>query len=324
MEHYHILWQKTENGMARLIRVYGEYSSVQIPVAIEGCKVTEVGAYCFSQKKNFPKGEILESFCGDDKELELHELCGDYVEQIRLPDSVEKIGQCAFYNCTKLRKLEIGKELRQIESDAFMNCRTFTQLWLRARIVDKTGLKQILAQISSGLEVHIWNEKEVHAVLFYPEYTESYDEIAPAHIFGRNIEGEGFRARQCFKEGVLDYESYDRIFEKACVEEDENTLFHLAWDRLCYPVALKEEYKRDYEGYVREHALFGAELFLKKKDLTAIEKMFCHGYLTEVQQDWMIQKSAGLEWIEGTASMLKWKQEMKKMAKSTKYDFEDF
>lgn len=36
--------------------------------------------------------------------------------------------------------------------------------------------------------------------IFYPEYNGGYDEVGPAHIFALNIEGEGFRMRQCFKE----------------------------------------------------------------------------------------------------------------------------
>ena len=78
------------------------------------------------------------------------------------------------------------------------------------------------------------------AVLFYPEYFESYDEIAPAHIFGRNIEERGFRARQSFLNGAVDFVQYDTIFPKACAEENDKTLQKIVTDRLLYPVDLKE------------------------------------------------------------------------------------
>ena len=52
----------------------------------------------------------------------------------------------------------------------------------------------------------------------YPEYTESYDEIAPAHIFGRNITGEGFRARQQFQDGIVQFAGYDAIYPKVIAE----------------------------------------------------------------------------------------------------------
>ena len=84
----------------------------------------------------------------------------------------------------------------------------------------------------------------MHARLLFPEYYESYDEIAPAHVFGRNIEGEGFRARQCVRAGEIDFALYDSIFQKACAEERETTLNRLALNRLCYPVGLTGEKDR--------------------------------------------------------------------------------
>ncbi len=38
-------------------------------------------------------------------------------------------------------------------------------------------------------------------------------------FFELNLTGEGFRARQCFKEGVILLNAYDEIFPQACVEE---------------------------------------------------------------------------------------------------------
>ena len=73
---------------------------------------------------------------------------------------------------------------------------------------------------------------EREAVLLYPEYYESYDEIGPAHIFELNLTGEGFRARQCFKDGVILLNAYDEIFPQACVEESAEVLIPMAWNRL--------------------------------------------------------------------------------------------
>lgn len=331
------LWQKTEHGEARLLRVFGDYPLVELPKEIEGHRLTEIGAYCFSQKEHLPKEDVLSSgFLESDSEGDIrqrvqayHPICGDYVEAVILPDTIEQIGTCAFYNCTNLKTIEIGKKLQQVGSDAFMNCRMFTQLKIRADIVDKTGLRLILNQISSKFEVHFMGEKskepgDEKAVIFYPEYTESYDEIAPAHIFGRNIVGEGFRARQCFADGVLDLESYDKIFEKACQEEEVETLFRMAWDRLQYPVSLKEERREKYDAYIREHADFGADYFLKKKDLASLERLFEENKLSDAKQSEIVVKAAELEWIEGTAALLKIRQRRTAPSAAEKYEFEDF
>ena len=139
---------------------------------------------------------------------------------------MRKVGNYAFYNCTALEMLVTGKYLEEIGSDAFMNCKKFHFLTVRCDVGERSGAKQILSRISADMEV-TFAGKTGQTVVFYPEYYESYDEIAPAHIFGRSIEGEGFRARQCFKEGVPDLSLYDTIFPKACAEEKEHTLLHI-------------------------------------------------------------------------------------------------
>ena len=35
-------------------------------------------------------------------------MCGNFVEEIILPDSLQVIGSCAFYNCRRLRRLSVG------------------------------------------------------------------------------------------------------------------------------------------------------------------------------------------------------------------------
>ena len=135
----------------------------------------------------------------------LAELAGAYITRVTLPEGIKKIGNFAFYNATELAELELGSGIDTLGSDAFMNCRSLSRLLLHADPGQKTGLRLLLAQLSSDLEVALSGENGVWAKLLFPEYYESYDEIAPAHIFGRNIVGEGFRARQSFREDVLDF-----------------------------------------------------------------------------------------------------------------------
>ena len=132
----------------------------------------------------------------------LAELAGAYITRVTLPEGIKKIGNFAFYNATELAELELGSGIDTLGSDAFMNCRSLSRLLLHADPGQKTGLRLLLAQLSSDLEVALSGENGVWAKLLFPEYYESYDEIAPAHIFGRNIVGEGFRrdrasARTC-------------------------------------------------------------------------------------------------------------------------------
>lgn len=331
---YRFLWQKTKEGNARLLRAYGETPEIILPKKLGECPLEEIGAYCFSEAEHLPGEDVrkTEGWLDEDGNFSdtdaggasLAVLAGDYPEQIFLPDGVKKVGNLSFYNCRKLKRIRIGKNLVEIGSDAFMNCRNLGELLIACDVRDKTGLKQILSQVSWNITVVFRKRNTVFAKVFYPEYQEFYDEIAPAHIFGRNIEGEGFRARQSFKEGVIDLAQYDLIFPRACVEENEDTLLALAVARLSYPVDLKEEPRQLYEAYIIEHSSRLAKKQIKEKDLSSLHFLCEKRYLTGTALDGAVTLAAEAEWAEGTASLLKWKKEYDAKEKSDRYAFDDF
>lgn len=82
-------------------RVYGTTPVVVIPEKIDGFTVKRIGAYCFSESKHVPADAV--TIGGVDSFMKA--LCGNDIEEISLPDSVEQIGNLAFYNCRKLRTL---------------------------------------------------------------------------------------------------------------------------------------------------------------------------------------------------------------------------
>ena len=324
---YRFLWQKTEDGNARLLRAFCEVPDLVLPERIDGCLLTEIGDYCFAEAEHLP-GEGVRVFSAgvDEKETEgrLAPFSGNYPEVIRLPESVKKIGSLAFYNCGNLKELTVGKNLCGIGSDAFMNCRKLKALIVMADVREKTGLKQILAQISWDITVSFLCGGNIRAKIFYPEYQEFYDEIAPAHIFGRNIEGEGFRARQAFSEGVVQPAQYDKIFPRACVEENEDTLVQLAAARLLYPVDLKGTEQNLYEAYVREHSFSLAKRLIRERDLEQLKflcerKFLAGGVLNEAAAF-----AAETAWTEGAASLLTWKKEFDVERTKERYTFDGF
>ena len=62
----------------------------------------------------------------------------------------------------------------------------------------------------------------------------------------------GFKYRQCFAGGRPDFARYDSLFYEAGVQEFPETVLPLIFDRLLYPMALKEEAKQQYLDYIRE------------------------------------------------------------------------
>jgi len=290
-------WEKTKNGTIRLLGVAMPSSELVVPSEIEGLPVTEVGPYCFAKNKE--------------------------LERVVLPDTVTKIDRMAFYNCTSLRELEIGNSVVELGADAFMNCYHLRTLKVRGSALEKSGVRLILSQISHDMSVYFMGKEE--AKLLFAEYYESYDEVAPAHLFGRNIEGEGFRARQFFKDGVFEYERYDATFPKACAEEREETLCEMSMNRLLYPVRLTQEARIRYEDYVKQHLAKICQNAVKNRDVNRISFLCERQLMTQHALEQAARFAAECEWAEGGAYILRLKAEyFVNKARTSRYEFDDF
>ena len=147
-----------QKNTARLTRVYGDAPCAALPASVPGPEggvlaITELGDYCFSEKpRSLPGADALcryegspDGTCtlvqafgrdltgrhgrydldfgeGSAAPEELHPVCGNFVEEIILPDSLQVIGSCAFYNCRSLRLLTVGSGSLTVGSDVFLNC----------------------------------------------------------------------------------------------------------------------------------------------------------------------------------------------------------
>lgn len=330
-----ILWSITEHGTAKILRVFGESPAVSIPAQIAGYPTAELGDYCFAPNSRLPaEGYLTEEFQRpSDRACDspLAELCGNYIEQACLPDMVAKIGNYAFYDCRNLTSIEFGKHLTAVGSDAFMNCRRLEKLHVRCAPQEQSGLRQILAQVTWNVEAAFVTpadmnpaSKRIQAAVFYPEYYEMLDEIAPAHIFGRRISGEGFRARCSFIDGRIHYAQYDRIFPKACAEESEQTLCRLALCRLRYPVELSAENQAQYASYIKAHGRTLCRQLVMEKQLDALSSLFSQNLLSYEDAQYAVVLAAESGWMQGSASMIRWKQLLLKTPGRKKYEFDEF
>lgn len=176
-------------GTARLVRVYGGEPCVKLPGAVPAPEgegqwpITELGDYCFSEKPRGLPGP--EKICryerAEDGKLcltrafgrdvsgkerysfdfdapaapaqddELHPICGNFLEEVTLPDSLRVIGSCTFYNCRRLRRLTAGTGELTMGSDVFLNCFALEDLVIRATPEQATGLFALVGSITEAV-----------------------------------------------------------------------------------------------------------------------------------------------------------------------------
>lgn len=311
MNKYSYRYKIKKDGTIALYRIYSNIPNIQIPKMIDDKIVSELADHCFSTRNNHLEDTLI---YGSDENL--YELNKENIEYIDIPDTVTKIGSFCFYNCKKLKKIRFSNKLKQIGSDMFLNCHDLNRIDICANINEPTILKQILTQISWDIDI-CFND----AILFYPEYYEIYDEIGPAHIFSLNISGEGFRLRQCFKDGIVSLEEYDATFPKLCVEENKDTLAHFVMHRFNKNPDFYLEYIIQNQKFICEYILKFKSMDNQKK-LDKIEFMLLQGWLDSTTLDDLITFSTNSNQVEITTTLITWKK--KYFTKKQKYDFEDF
>ena len=297
-----VYYEKINEDSIRINKVYSPSPTIEIPELIDGYMVREIADYCFSSK------EVNLSNCILNREIpsNYHVCSGVDVESVRLPSTLKKLGNYAFYNCRKLKEIYVPSRLMSVGSDVFMNCLRLNHIHYDCSIFSATILKQILTQITWDIEVDF-----IDGSIFYPEYNGSYDEVGPAHIFAWNIEGEGFRVRQCFKDGKIDFEGYDACFEKLCAEESESCIFHVAILRFMMG-------SERYIPYLRAHDLT-SYLHVYKDICVMVEKLIEEKCMDERTLDALISMEEDLE----TRTLLM-ELKNKMVTSSSTYSFEDF
>ena len=298
-------------GAARLVRVYGGEPCAVLPGAVPGPEggewpVTELGDYCFSEKpRGLPgpektcryeqaedgtlrltrafgrevSGRARYSFDFDApaasaQDDDLHPVCGNFLEEVSLPDSLRVVGSCAFYNCRKLRRLSAGAGELTMGSDVFLNCFALEDLIVRAAPEQPTGLFALVGSITEAVRALFWPVEEAspRAGLWYPAYWEDIEET-PAHILLHTFSGQGYHYRQCFLENRLLPAEYDAIFPQGHDADDAAVMAMLCFDRLRWPWQLSAAAQGAYRDFLKANTGRVLTRLLKAQDMEGIKAL---------------------------------------------------
>lgn len=315
-----IRWQPDSKKQgARVLRVYSNSPELTLPAFIEGLPVTEIGPYCFAASQRKIQGE---SFLYPENAPAAEAVCGSFLEKVILPDTVTTLHNAAFYNCRKLHTLSFSEKISSIGSDEFTNCRELKHLILRSAHDKASGLKILLERIETDVYVHFQTSSQSDSLVFFPEYYEWLDEITPAHLFSRSINGEGYRMRKAFRDKIFDYEKYDQCFTNALATESDQVLCEIALWRLRCPLALSQESKALYHK-----ALTDRKTLLMKKIVKLREEDLLHFLFTELSPDAgelsdLLSLCSDADWAEGLAIIMG--EQAKRIRKTPKtFSFDD-
>lgn len=299
-------------GGARLVRVYGEAPCVTLPSALTGPKgeamtITELGDYCFSEKpRSLPAFDALCRYSVAENgtvclthafgrslvargagryDLDFgeeqaegatlpHPICGSFLEEVTLPDSLRVIGSCAFYNCRRLARLCAGAGALTLGSDVFLNCFALETLVIRSDPEQATGLFALVNNITEAVGAVFVPDgaQEPVAGLWYPAYWEDVEEC-PAHILLHTFSGQGYHYRQCFLNNRLMIAEYDAIFPQGHDAEDAEIMTQLCFARLRWPWRLDASAAGHYRAFLTKNALRAVSRLLKKQDLEGLRAL---------------------------------------------------
>lgn len=263
-----------------ILRCQTSDSILNLPNEIEGIPVVGLGDYvCAAREPDLSGREVLQIHltCGESR-LPQHD--AQAIGQVILPDTLHAIGSYAFYNCYHLSSLELPASVQDIGHGALMNCTDFRQITLSGNAEGRTCLPELLGQISGEVQATLYLP-DGQVRLLFPPYQEQWEDLAPAHIFQRRIEGAGYPYRQCFQNGVLSLSEYDMALERLMRIQDYPTAVRVALNRLRWPVGLSAAARTAYEDCLRTHADTAVEMLLKQRDMQGIHALLRLGVLSQ-------------------------------------------
>ena len=247
-----ILWAATCDAQATL------------PDTLLGLPVTALGGHALTPGRPMPEGEEVVVTCGPDGGREWDNRA---LTDLTLPETLERVGDYAFFNCACLRTLRLRDTVRYWGGGLLMNCRALDTFHITCTVAEGELMAYFAGELSRELDMTLFRRDGQTARLIFPEYVEVYEENCPAHHFDYNIYGAGYGYHHCFYQKKLNFKTYDELWRPMlAMEHNDDCALRLAWWRLRYPVELSPQAEAAYWDYLRAHAPETGRWLLDRRD----------------------------------------------------------
>lgn len=209
------------------------------------------------------------------------------IETVMLTDRIKKIRPYAFHSCHHLHYLSLTDSVVDYYDGALRQCQELQEVeisfgkkdsfrLLKEMIGDSDsvfpvlihfpvdeehlGVDKPLSELSERAVKRVIIDSEdgaseavtiVTAALTFPSYADNYEEDTFSRAFHEHIEGSGYVTRQLVTRTDIDFAGYDRLFSRFTYDEPASAV-NAAFGRLMYPYKLSEEFRKQYEEYLRE------------------------------------------------------------------------
>ena len=225
-----LLYKTLPEGIC-IRRYYSLDGFARIPGQVEGRPVRELDRYAFSETVRGQ--EDLPGQWEDEPAVK-----GEGLTALALPQTLQRVGAYAFYNCSQLKSLSFFSTVSELRQTLTVSCR------------DSSG---VLA-----------------ARLIFPEFFEESVENTPARILMREMHGCGHMYRYCFEGPEFSFGEYDRLFPHVQVQEKPELVTRLAVYRLYWPKGLIRDGEEAYWAYLKEHMRETVLGLIKRDELSIL------------------------------------------------------
>ena len=180
------------------------------------------------------------------------------LEDVRLPDSLRRIMDFAFYDCAGLKRLSMPDRVADVSGGALRGCGALSEVEVRVRCGNFSCVRDILQDTDRAMSIRLVFEAPAEnaggagfeeALLYFPSYVNDFDEDTMARAIHPRIEGCGYAYREIVTRAAVDFRGYDRLLPRAAAD-GPILAAETAFARLMFPYSLSAEARAAYEEHL--------------------------------------------------------------------------